>query len=125
MKLLIVTTCLSVCFFTQNFAQKIDFKHDFETHAAGNLVQKTLREMGNRFNTLDEGMFSQKKRTRCSFLMLNNLARAAATINDKEAFECIISSLVDRTRVIETRDQYFIEMNEKADKSRRIVLKRA
>jgi hypothetical protein len=125
MKLLIVTTCLSVFFFTQNFAQKIALKHDFETHIASCQVKKVLTQIENGFNILHEGAFSQKKRIRCSFLMLNNLARAAATINDKEAFECIISSLVDRTPVAKTLNEYFIEMNEKATKSRQIVLKRA
>jgi hypothetical protein len=50
--------------------------------------ERMLREI--YFELVSEG----KKEIRCSFLTLNNLARAVAYIYDKDAFECLNSMMV-------------------------------
>jgi hypothetical protein len=56
--------------------------------------------------------------------MLNNLAKAASAINQKEAFECINSSLGYHSDEIENRNREFIKMTEKTFGIGEIALKK-
>jgi hypothetical protein len=48
-----------------------------------------------------------KENFRCSFLMLSNLAKAAAVIHQNDAFECLNSLFVYRAKELETKRKFF------------------
>lgn len=49
----------------------------------------------------------QKQQTRCSYFMLNNLNRAAAEIDEKEAFDCITMLFAARRENARLREDFF------------------
>lgn len=58
-------------------------------------------------NLYQEYLVKQQPAFKCSYLILNNLARAAAAIHDAEAFECLNSLMVYRDNNIRLKLFYF------------------
>jgi hypothetical protein len=66
------------------------------------------KKQQQRFREICQSYFDEQKRAfKCSFLTLDNLAKAAASINYSEVFECLNTQLVSRKKGISIKEKYF------------------
>lgn len=111
------TLCFSLFTFF-GFSQNTQTKSDSDSPL--NLKRIKVVEVIMRFPELKENNLweiyeqhlTKHKKFRCSFLTLNNLARAAAIVNSNEAYDCINSMLVYQENDQTLKAIYFKEITE-------------
>jgi hypothetical protein len=81
-------------------------------------VVKLPESQTEAFKQANPLLFSESRRVyRCSFLTLNNLAKATESINDPDVFNCLYSLLVSADRERQVLQSYYQQTVERQDRA--------